>query len=46
MQNPIVKIGTELAVGKVVSIHKDGCRVEKDEAVTKYTLKHIEEISE
>ena len=30
MQKPIIKLGTELPIGKVVSIHKDGCKVEKE----------------
>jgi len=42
MQTPIVKLGTELPIGKVVSIHKDGCKVETDTGVKTYTLLEVE----
>ena len=45
MQKPIIKLGTELPIGKVVSIHKDGCKVEKEKVITNYTLSQIEEFT-
>ena len=42
MQKPIIKLGTELPIGKVVSIHKDGCKIETNKGVKVYTLLEIE----
>jgi len=42
MQKPIVKVGTEFPVGKVVAIKKDHVLVETPEGVKKFTFSQIE----
>ena len=43
-QEPIIRVGTELACGKVVAILKDGVKVETPAGVHTFSFSEVEEL--
>ena len=43
-QEPIIRVGTELACGNVVAILKDGVKVESPEGVHTFSFSEVEEL--